>query len=44
MKMRFLFLLFTPLMAAVLLTGCDRTKPGEFQGYIEGEYVYVAPP
>lgn len=44
MKMRFLFRLITPALAALLLTGCNRAKPGEFQGYIEGEYVYVAAP
>jgi HlyD family secretion protein len=30
--------------AAVLLAGCGEKSPGGFQGYIEGEYVYVAAP
>src|ERR1039457_128831 len=30
--------------AAVLLAGCGENSPGGFQGYIEGEYVYVAAP
>jgi HlyD family secretion protein len=31
-------------LAAVLLAGCGHHSPGSFQGYIEGEYVYVASP
>lgn len=31
-------------LAGLLFCGCSRSNPGEFQGYIEGEYVYVAPP
>jgi HlyD family secretion protein len=31
-------------LAAVLLAGCAKNSPGNFQGYIEGEYVYVAAP
>jgi HlyD family secretion protein len=30
--------------AAALLAGCSGDSAHEFQGYIEGEYVYVAPP
>jgi HlyD family secretion protein len=30
--------------ALVLLAGCGRTAPGRYQGYIEGEFVYVAAP
>ena len=30
--------------AAVLLVGCSQNSTGSFQGYIEGEYVYVAAP
>jgi HlyD family secretion protein len=30
--------------AALLLAGCGEKSTGGFQGYIEGEYVYVAPP
>ncbi len=31
-------------LAAVLVAGCSGNSSGAFQGYIEGEYVYVAPP
>ena len=31
-------------LAAIFLPGCSPKSPGEFQGYIEGEYVYVAAP
>src|ERR1039458_7556945 len=31
-------------LAAALLAGCAKNSPGAFQGYIEGEYVYVASP
>ena len=27
-----------------LLAGCSQNSPGDFQGYVEGEYVYVAAP
>ena len=32
------------LLAGVLLAGCAKHSTGSFQGYIEGEYVYVAAP
>jgi len=32
------------LLAAALLGGCAKNPPGGFQGYVEGEYVYVAAP
>jgi HlyD family secretion protein len=32
------------LLAGVLLTGCAPDSPPRFQGYLEGEYVYVASP
>lgn len=32
------------LLAGALLAGCAKRSPGNFQGYIEGEYVYVAAP
>ncbi|HZI31925.1 MAG TPA: efflux RND transporter periplasmic adaptor subunit [Candidatus Binatia bacterium] len=35
---------FLCLLAGALLTGCARNSPDTFQGYIEGEYVYVASP
>ena len=31
-------------LAAALLAGCSGKSSGAFQGYIEGEYVYVASP
>ncbi len=31
-------------VAAGLLAGCTKNSPGSFQGYVEGEYVYVAAP
>ncbi len=30
--------------AALLLAGCGKNSTGTYQGYIEGEYVYVASP
>jgi HlyD family secretion protein len=30
--------------SAVLVAGCAKNSPGSFQGYVEGEYVYVAAP
>lgn len=44
MKMsRFFTVLGVTLLAAVL-AGCSGKSPGIYQGYVEGEYVYVAPP
>jgi len=37
-----LMAIFTIIMA--LLAGCSKNSSGQFQGYIEGEYVYVASP
>ena len=31
-------------LAAAFITGCSSNSPDEFQGYVEGEYVYVASP
>jgi HlyD family secretion protein len=31
-------------LAAIFMSGCSPKSPDEFQGYIEGEYVYVAAP
>ncbi len=31
-------------LAAVLLAGCTKNSSSNFQGYVEGEYVYVASP
>ena len=44
MIMRSKFILFPLLLLAAGLGGCSRPNPGEFQGYIEGEYVYIAAP
>ena len=32
------------MLAAAFIAGCSANSPNEFQGYIEGEYVYVASP
>jgi len=32
------------LAAGVFFAGCAPSSPGQFQGYVEGEYVYVAAP
>jgi HlyD family secretion protein len=32
------------LFAALVTTGCHRTEPTAWSGYVEGEYVYVAAP
>lgn len=32
------------VVAGLMLAGCSARTPGSFQGYIEGEFVYVAPP
>src|SRR5258707_4062994 len=29
---------------AAIVAGCSKNSPGTFQGYIEGEYIYVASP
>ncbi len=42
--MRFHLIVFPLLLAAAGWCGCSRQQAGEFQGYIEGEYVYVASP
>lgn len=42
--MKFLWKAIFCLLTGVLLAGCTRNAPNRFQGYIEGEYVYVASP
>jgi HlyD family secretion protein len=44
MKAHHILTLGAFLLAAALLAGCSGNSTHEFQGYIEGEYVYVAPP
>jgi HlyD family secretion protein len=44
MKTRSILVLSAGALAAALLAGCSGGSSGAFQGYIEGEYVYVAPP
>jgi HlyD family secretion protein len=35
---------FSLILLAGFLAGCGKNSTGEFQGYVEGEYVYVAAP
>jgi HlyD family secretion protein len=42
--MKVFFNLSLLVLVAGFFTGCSRHSPNEFQGYIEGEYVYVASP
>jgi HlyD family secretion protein len=42
--MKDLLSLILAAFAALLLAGCGENTAGTFQGYIEGEYVYVASP
>ena len=44
MNTRHLFALGALLAVVSVLTGCSPAPTGTWQGYIEGEYVYVAPP
>lgn len=44
MKMRRVLILCATAIAAALVAGCSKNSSGGFQGYIEGEYVYVASP
>jgi len=44
MKIRLFLNLFAVLALAGSFAGCSRSAPDSFQGYIEGEYVYVAAP
>jgi HlyD family secretion protein len=44
MKTPYILTLGALALAAVLLAGCSGNSTHEFQGYIEGEYVYVASP
>src|ERR1044071_292220 len=30
--------------AAIFICGCSQKSSGDFQGYVEGEYVYIASP
>jgi HlyD family secretion protein len=43
-RMKTLLRFVPAALAVVLLAGCGDNSPGAFQGYIEGEYVYVAAP
>lgn len=42
--MKLLWNVALAVLVAAALTGCGRQGSGAFQGYIEGEYVYVASP
>lgn len=44
MKMHRIIFLFALAFGAVLIAGCSEHSSGVLQGYIEGEYVYVASP
>jgi len=47
MKIRSIFRLLLPLallLPAVFMGGCSPRNDGQFQGYVEGEYVYVSSP
>jgi len=39
-----LFLILTALVVACVLTACERNDSTHLQGYVEGEFVYVASP
>ena len=41
---RVLFFVFGALIALCILAGCDRPPANRVQGYVEGEFVYVASP
>ena len=43
-RQRIFVLTFSFTLAAFFVAGCSPNSPNNFQGYIEGEYVYVAPP
>ena len=42
--MKKLWRFIPPALGIVLLAGCGNNSPSAYQGYIEGEYVYVAAP
>jgi HlyD family secretion protein len=44
MKTRPILILCATALAVMFATGCSRNSSGTFQGYIEGEYVYIASP
>lgn len=44
MNTRFILMFLAPVLAVLCGAGCAPQKANEFQGYIEGEYVYVASP
>lgn len=44
MNLTRLLAFFTSALAMALITGCSDNSSGLYQGYIEGEYVYVASP
>ena len=44
-RMKISRILFTlTALSVALLVGCSKNSSGTFQGYVEGEYVYVAAP
>lgn len=43
-RLKVLFSIFCTVAAFCVLTGCGRHAANRFQGYVEGEFVYVASP
>ena len=39
-----ILMLFTPLVVALIFGSCSDSKTSHYQGYVEGEFVYVASP
>jgi len=44
MRLRNSLFLTVSILALAFIAGCSSKTPDEFQGYVEGEYVFVAPP
>jgi HlyD family secretion protein len=44
MWLRSSLILSVTAMTGVFITGCSSNSPDEFQGYVEGEYIYIASP
>jgi HlyD family secretion protein len=44
MRLQNNLILILTMLAAAFVAGCSSNSPDEFQGYVEGEYVYVASP
>ena len=44
MRAQKIAILAAGILAAIFIAGCSKNSPGTFQGYVEGEYVYIAAP